>query len=264
MRRFLRPKLQGGIHICGCGHSGTSILTRLIGAHSRIYAIPGETGIARRGSYTSYAAGIKNFEQKVIESGAGKWVEKTPKHIRSIRFILDCAPSTKIVLISRNPKDAVGSLKRRYGNLEKSLARWKADNRRALYWSRNPQCKIVLYENLVTNTRETLSEVMVFLGFNFEDSQLDFHRQPLSWYSGTADGTSTGHEHPEPPLNESEYGASATHNKYRDYQINQPLFNAIGSYRTHLSDNEAAKVWMSCRNLALALGYQGDIALSLE
>ena len=109
MRRFLRPKLQGGIHICGCGHSGTSILTRLIGAHSRIYAIPGETGIARRGSHTRYAAGIKNFEQKVIESGAEKWVEKTHKHIRSIRFILDCAPSTKIVLISRNPKDAVGA-----------------------------------------------------------------------------------------------------------------------------------------------------------
>jgi len=57
-------------------------------------------------------------------------------------------------------------MKRRYGNLEKSLARWKADNRRALYWSRNPQCKIVLYENHVSNTRETLSEVMVFLGFS--------------------------------------------------------------------------------------------------
>jgi len=46
--------------------------------------------------------------------------------------------------------------------------------------------------------------------------------------------------------------------------MNQPLFNAIGSYRKHLSDNEAAKVWMSCRNLALALGYQDDTALSLK
>jgi len=76
MCRFLRPKVQGGIHVCGCGHSGTSILTRLIGAHSGIYAIPGETGIARRERYTRYAAGVKSFEQKVIESGASIWVEK--------------------------------------------------------------------------------------------------------------------------------------------------------------------------------------------
>jgi hypothetical protein len=117
MQRLWRPPLPGGIHVCGCGHSGTSILTRLIGAHPRIHAIPGETGVAKKGSYRRYRQAIEGFWRDSAAAGAAVWVEKTPKHVRQLAFILNAAPSSEqlsaaeIALVHRR----CGRLARRLG-----------------------------------------------------------------------------------------------------------------------------------------------------
>ncbi|MDA0803115.1 MAG: sulfotransferase [Planctomycetota bacterium] len=269
MWRLWRKKFNGGIHVCGCGHSGTSILTRIIAAHPQIYGLPVETGIARKENYTKYRNNVLKFEEKTASEGLRFWVEKTPKHVRNLRFILDCAPSTKIVLISRNPKDTVASLKRRYGNIGKSIRRWKSDNRRVLRWAKHPQCISILYEDLVTQPELTMTRVMDFLGFSFETEQLNFHDEPVEWYvknEPTTEELKSGHSEPETteitsgqlPLDESEYGTKIPHTSYRNMQINQPLFNNIGSFRKYLSEDEASKVWRACASIAIALGYPSD------
>ena len=302
MWRLWRKKFNGGIHVCGCGHSGTSILTRIIAAHPQIYGLPVETGIARKENYTKYRNNVLKFEEKTASEGLRFWVEKTPRHVRNLRFILDCAPSTKIVLISRNPKDTVASLKRRYGNIGKSIRRWKSDNRRVLRWAKHPQCISILYEDLVTQPELTMTRVMDFLGFSFETEQLNFHDEPVEWYvkneptteelmdllglsfeaeqlnfhdepvewyvknEPTTEELKSGHSEPETteitsgqlPLDESEYGTKIPHTSYRNMQINQPLFNNIGSFRKYLSEDEASKVWRACASIAIALGYPSD------
>ena len=129
MQRLWRPALPGGIHVCGCGHSGTSILTRLIGAHPRIHAIPGESGVAKKQSYRRYRQALEGFWADTA-AAADIWVEKTPKHVRHLAFILNAAPSSRSVLISRDPRDCVASLQRRYGRFSKALRRWRHDNGR--------------------------------------------------------------------------------------------------------------------------------------
>lgn len=269
MWRLWRNQINGGIHVCGCGHSGTSILTRIIGAHPQIYALPIETGIAKKQSYTKYRKNVLEFEKKAALEGSRVWVEKTPKHVRNLRFILDCAPSTKIVLISRNPKDTVASLKRRYGNIGKSIRRWKSDNRRVLRWAKHPQCISILYEDLITKPELTMTRVMDFLGFSFDTEQLNFHEDRVEWYvknDPIVEQQKPDHSEPEIteitsgqlPLNESEYGTKIQHNSYRNIQINQPLFNNIGSFRKYLSEDEETKVWRACSSIAIALGYPSD------
>lgn len=241
MRRFWRSALPGGIHVCGCGHSGTSILTRLVGAHSRIHAIPGETGVAKKESYRRYARALDRFWRDSQTAGADLWVEKTPKHVRHLGFILDAAPTTRVLLICRNPLDTVASLKRRYGRLGKSLRRWKQDNARALRWSEHPQALLVRYEGLVQNPEESLEAVMAFLGLQFEAAQLTYHQQPVAWYAHAAagEGGPPGLSHPD----------------HRNQQINQPLFDSTGSYASYLSEAEISRVRRSCAPLAERLGY---------
>ena len=269
MWKLWRKQFAGGIHICGCGHSGTSILTRLIAAHSQIHALPGETGVAKKESYTNYRKNVLRFEAEAALGGSCSWAEKTPKHIRNIRFILNCAPSTKIVLISRNPKDTVGSLKRRYGNIGKSIKRWKSDNRRVLHWREHPQCISILYEDLVTHPGPTMTHVMDFLGFSFESKQLSFHQEPVEWYTNSkpsaeqlnpdnSESQITEITSASVSLDESGYGTKILHNSYRNIQINQPLFNNIGSFRKYLSADEASQVWRACAAIAIDLGYPSD------
>ena len=57
------------------------------------------------------------------------------------------APSSRILLICRNPLDTVASLNRRYGRLGKSLRRWSQDNAHVVRWREHPQAMLVRYES---------------------------------------------------------------------------------------------------------------------
>ena len=238
MHRLWRAPLSGGIHVCGCGHSGTSILTRLIGAHSRIHPIAGETGVAKKESFGRYRRAVEQFWQETTAAGCSTWVEKTPKHVRHLGFILNAAPSTRIVLICRNPLDCVASLRRRYGRFGKALRRWRHDNGRVNRWRHHPQTILVRYEDLVRDPQTSLERLMPFLGYSFEPEQLRYHEQQVRWYG---QGTST-------PAAET-----LCHVDLRNRQINQPLFDNTGSYGEHLSPNEIALVRRRCTRLARTL-----------
>jgi hypothetical protein len=219
--------------VCGCGHSGTSILTRLIGAHPRIHAIPGESGVARKESYRRFRQGLEGFWADTASAGAAIWVEKTPKHVRHLHFILDCAPTSRIVLICRDPRDCVASLKRRYGRFGKALRRWRHDNGRLWRWCGHPQASLVRYEDLVRDPQAALEALMPRLGLAFDPSQLQYHQEQVSWYAA----------------------AGSEHRQLRDAQINQPLFNASGRYGDQLSPAEIELVRRRCGRLARRLEY---------
>jgi hypothetical protein len=233
MQRLWRPALPGGIHVCGCGHSGTSILTRLIGAHPRVHAIPGESGVAKKESYRRYRQALEGFWADTTAIGAAIWVEKTPKHVRHLRFILNAAPSSRIVLICRDPRDCVASLHRRYGRFSKALRRWCHDNGRVWRWRSHPQISLLRYEDLVGEPQVALEQLMPRLGLAFDPAQLQYHQQEVSWYSETR----------------------SEHRQLRDQQINQPLFNASGRYSDQLSPAEIERIHRHCGRLARRLGY---------
>jgi hypothetical protein len=244
--------LRGGVHVCGCGHSGTSILTRLIGAHSQVLAIAGETGVAKKESYGRYRRALDDFRQQAEAAEARLWVEKTPKHVRHLGFILGAAPDSRIVLICRDPRDTVASLKRRYGRFGKALRRWCHDTGLVRRWQRHPQVQLVRYEDLVADPAGTLQQLMPFLELHFEPEQLNYHQQEVSWYGETA-AAATPEAPPE--ATPEQYLQGVSHVDYRNRQINQPLFNNSGTHERYLSAAEIQRVRRRCGVLARTLGY---------
>ena len=117
---------------------------------------------------------------------------------------------------------------------------------------------------------------MKFLGKTFEAEQLDFHSQQVTWYktrqNSPLDGDGARFESQENPVNtdlqfngalampealdESQYGSGVDHNTYRNYQINQPLFNNIGNHRKYLTDAEIRRISQTCGALAHTMCYE--------
>lgn len=110
------------------------------------------------------------------QSGKGRVLEKTPRHIEHIDRILDWYPQARIICILRDSRDAIQSL---------IDAKWThSDPRRhALFWNwsvaeglrqqaRHPQSVLVVrYEDLLGDHEATLQRILEFVG---EDSDLGF------------------------------------------------------------------------------------------
>ncbi|NBC11389.1 MAG: hypothetical protein GVY24_06590, partial [Planctomycetes bacterium] len=73
MRRICRSP----IFIVGCGHSGTTLLLRLIGAHPQIMPLLEETWALVNGEYQR----LHGWDLSCFKAGKQRWVEKTPSHI---------------------------------------------------------------------------------------------------------------------------------------------------------------------------------------
>jgi hypothetical protein len=257
MHRLWRPPLAGGIHVCGCGHSGTSILTRLIGAHSAVHPIAGESGVAKKESYGRYRLALERFRRESAAAGCSHWVEKTPKHVRHLRFILDAAPDSRIVLICREPRDCVASLHRRYGRFGKALRRWLHDNGRVKRWRHHPQTFLLRYEDLVRDPQDSLERLMPFLGLAFEPGQLHYHEEQVRWYGEGDGGGEQGNAlAPVAAVDAAAGPGELEHVELRNHQINQPLFNRTGTYAQILSPAEVERVRRRCGRLARTLGYR--------
>jgi hypothetical protein len=112
------------IFILGCGHSGTTLLRKLIGNHKNILEINYE-------SYIFYTKEIIKFDEwnndrKLCNK---KWIcEKTPKHIYKIDMIYEYINDPKVIIIIRNGFDVITSLLQRYGNINIALNRYINDN----------------------------------------------------------------------------------------------------------------------------------------
>jgi hypothetical protein len=97
------------IFIIGLGHSGTSILHRLIGYHPSIFFIAEETAwfchnfnCNNKNSVLALLKTLSFFHSKYF-------LEKTPSHLFSYNKIVDIFPNAKFILITRDPRDIYAS-----------------------------------------------------------------------------------------------------------------------------------------------------------
>lgn len=125
--RYLSQRLLHGIKvrhpptfIVGCGHSGTSLLLNILGSHSRIYAIPKETGFAYKSAMRIWQKRLK-FNMMTVLNGKSRWIEKTPKHIHRIGKLMKLFPRSKFLIAIRDGRDVGYSLKERTGSLEQGI-----------------------------------------------------------------------------------------------------------------------------------------------
>ena len=106
--------MENFIFIIGCGHSGTTLLNKIIGNHRDIYSIPNETYLFKKSP--DEIKEILNIYDNNRKSLKKKFVcEKTPTHVYHINDMYTHTINPKIIIITRDGRDVFSSLKKRFG-----------------------------------------------------------------------------------------------------------------------------------------------------
>jgi hypothetical protein len=234
------------IFVVGCGHSATTLLLRILGAHSRICAIPFESSFAIK--WPAPCPSARSFFERcnlfTSRMGKARWVEKTPKHIYFLNEILHHFPDGKIFLMLRDGRDVACSIQDRRGSLEVGIARWIKDNRAGQKFWDHPNVRLIRYETIVTDFEKTIHGVMDFIGEPFEDSVRNYHESIRYFFT----------DHIEKPPN----AFGNNHEPYRNWQINQPLFDGRGRWQ-RLTPEEKQLIKDKAGNMLIEYGYAADL-----
>ncbi len=231
---FRGTKIQGEpIFIVGCGHSGTSLLLVILGAHSKIFAVPHESRIAAHCRWRFLAA-MRKFNRWAIAHGKTRWVEKTPKHIVHIENILKHRPNARILLIIRDGRDVACSLQKRHGSLEVGIQHWVKRNREGKKFWNHPNVHVLKYESLISDFEKTIREVLAFVGEEYEPGITEYYKSPQKI---------------EKPASES-----GNEPDFRGWKVNQPIFDTRGKWRK-LSEADQTMIHKIGNGLLAELGY---------
>jgi hypothetical protein len=217
---------QSPILIVGCGHTGTTWLLRILAAHPDLYAIPYESSYARRKDIKDSGKFVARFNRETIRKGKTRWLEKTPKHVRHIERIFELHPESKIIVMVRDPRDVIASLKQRAGNFDEAFLRWKEDNTAAEQWREDPRVTFIRYEDLKNNFEHALKQVVEFTELSWNDRILNY----------------TTYDFPFLPQLEQTSGPNKNgnieHLKQRQWQINQKDYDGRGRWKKDLTNSE--------------------------
>ncbi|NQZ67397.1 MAG: sulfotransferase [Lentisphaeria bacterium] len=179
--KVIRPH-KPPVFIVGCGHSGTSILLAILGAHPSIHPIPKETFIGKK-TKSRFNELVTNFEFLTIKARKRRWIEKTPGNIRYLSPIFERLPDAKVIIIIRDGRDVAASIQKRTGNLENGIKRWCNDNLAGKeYWD-NPNVYRIKYEDIISDFEKTITDLLSFLDEKYYDDLKNYHKTPKKWYS---------------------------------------------------------------------------------
>lgn len=213
----LRSVPPPSVFICGCGHSGTSILAAILAAHPDLYVLPRETG-AFLGGETAARANFASIVNEHVASGRRILVEKTPRHVRRIDFIRKVVPGAKFILPVRDGRDVATSIEQRTGDLTEGQDRWVQDNFLVSQETNSPDCFVYRYEDFIEDPSSIVRHICEFIGVEFTPELLNYHRSERLWFG----------ENKVEDRNPARDG----HKAHRNWQINQPLFDGRGKWRT--------------------------------
>ena len=116
----------------------------------------------------------------------------------------------------RDGRDVACSIKDRTGSFEQGISRWVHNNLAGFpYWG-DSRVKVVKYEDLVKYSQTTLQEVCDFIGEEYTQEMLKYNEKPRDWYASNTNARS--------------------HEKYRNWQINQPMFDGKNKWKKKINE----------------------------
>lgn len=236
------------IFVCGCGHTGTTIITRVLGEHSSIYTPPYESNalLAYNSLERSWEI-LGHLEASAIASGCSVVLEKTVRHIWHVDYIRRVVPDCKFVLVTRDGRDVIGSLYNRYRDLAAAITRYRDDSMLTIRQLSCADTVLIKYGEFISDPKKEITRLLAFMGYDWEDSMLGYHtKEPTKWFGTKRHEKGSGLEGDE-------------HNLLRSWQINQPLFDGRNSWKSRIPTSEWTKLDDFFREIGddimKALGY---------
>jgi hypothetical protein len=217
------PRLHATVFVCGCGHSGTTLIANMFAAHPEIHIPLTETNIFL-GPEEDAAPGFAALEAEALAAGKRILVEKTPRHVRRIDRIRKVVPGARFVMPIRDGRDVTASIARRRKDHAAAAGakRWIADNRLVLAVRDDDDVLAYRHEDLVADAGPVLASICEFAGIPFDERMLRYHEQDRVWF-GQPEGSSVSSN-------------EARHHELRNWQINQPIFDSSGKWREELDE----------------------------
>lgn len=246
LRSNFRHIVNNPVFVVGCGHSGTTLLLRIVGSHPNFHAILEESATFYPPNMRSGLSKLRNlaqFDLAAFRSGKRRWIEKTPLHVYHIEDILRSRPKAKVLLIIRDGRDVAISLKHRSGDFESGVRRWVNDNKAAEKWWDHSQVFVVRYESLVENFRETTASIMSFLGEEFSEQCYQYHLHYIDR---------------EKPISRPESKSEINQIAYRRWQVQQPLIDRRGRWIGAMTNDEKRLFKKLAGEMLIKYGYASD------
>ena len=188
-------KLESPIFIVGCGHSGTTLMLRILYEHDQLLAIDYESSVIGE-NYVNYPL-LVNWTKARRNAGKSSWVEKTPDQIRHLDKIFSTFPNAKVIVMMRDGRDVALSLKNRGGNIEDHMQRWIQDNNHWLKYENDKRVIPVKLEDFVENSKGELEDICKKIGVNYYDNLLEYHNKKFTYSNVEAkktDGKGENHQ----------------------------------------------------------------------
>lgn len=236
--------MERWIFICGCGHSGTSLLANMFASHPDVFIPLRETEI-----FLTPETAESNFEmlrQEAQASGRRYGAEKTPRHVHAIPLIRRIVPGARFVVMVRDGRDVAASFIKRYDDAGQGRKRWVRDNLAALPLLHDPDIFLQRYEDLILDPEGALRRICAFAGIGFDPEMLRYHETSRLWF---------GVEDSRPGDGRNGQG----HKRLRNWQINQPIFDGRGAWKRVLPEAELAEFDAGpAHDLLDRFGYLGE------
>ncbi|WP_370184307.1 sulfotransferase [Alloalcanivorax sp.] len=235
-----RPFTEPAVFVVGCGHSGTTLMASLLGAHPNIYCIPRETYWFLNNPKLDQE--YPQARRDAADEGKTLVCERTPKHVYRIDEIKRRFPNARVVAMVRDGRDVACSIKKRTGSLDGGIQRWRQDNTELLKHENDDHVHRVRYEDLIQDKEGTMAGVLAFLGQQYTDEVFGFYKKNYNWFGVQ-------------PAKETDGVGEQSHVMRRSWQMSQPIHDRRGIWRESLSEQEAKRFEAQCADLMRHFGY---------
>jgi hypothetical protein len=200
---------QSHIAIGGCGRSGTTLVRVILDSHPQLSCgpelnvyLPQVLNLSRlkeklklakdldtayytsrsRAEFIDHLAGLVRGT-----TGKPRWAEKTPKNVHHLHYIFEKFPKAKFIHVLRDGRDVACSLRTHprhrvvggklvpvntWKPMKYCAARWRDSLLSAKPHMSDPRFHTVRYEQLVTNPRQTIADLMRFLDEPWDNALL--------------------------------------------------------------------------------------------
>ena len=265
--------------IVGCPRSGTTLLSKMLTTHKDVLIpdetgfLYYSFGFSSKYKSRTVVKNIKQifqcsheYDPQYMQSfsglllamrdcylGENKFLgEKTPRHWYYLDVINREMPKAKVVFMIRNPFSVVNSYKKYKQNwfpFYKAIQLFHADIFFPMFvWrsalnsykeNENKQYFLIKYEDLVNNPGDTLREMCLFLGLDYDDQMLSFYQvnNKVSELVATNFNDQDAHKNLSKSIDSERVCAMECLNSFERYIISRFLSAQIKRYYPNMENN---------------------------